>query len=167
MNAIGIRAHPQQVWFAVVTADDGAPTLKTVSALKIPPALETPAQLQFVRTTILDIIGEYSVGKAGIRTAEPSAQSLNVFRLNLEGVIQELLASGAVRSYFAGPIVTIASRLAIKERTLIKKYIDGELNFPGTTNWQQFVPEAREAILAALAAVRLGRPTLTAVLAEV
>lgn len=161
MNAIGFRAHPQRVWFAVVSQQEGALVVKNVSHVAIPPALQAPAQLQFVRTTLLDIIGEYHINRAGIRTAEPTAQSLTEFRLNLEGVIQELLASGAVESYFAGPIARIARHLGLKDRKDVKKYVEGEMDYPGATKWQEYGPEEREALLVAVAALNLPADPLT------
>lgn len=161
MNAIGFRAHPQRVWFAVVSQQAGDWVVKNVSHVAIPPALQVPAQLQFVRTTLLDIIGEYRISRAGIRTAEPSAQSIPDFRLNLEGVIQELLASGAVANYFAGPIATIAMRLGVKDRKDVKKYVEGEMDYPGATKWQEYGPEEREALLVALGALSLPDDPLT------
>jgi hypothetical protein len=161
MNAIGFRAHPQKVWFAVVSQQETAWIVKTISHVAIPPALHVPAQLQFVRTTLLDIIDEYRVNRAGIRTAEPNAQSVPEFRLNLEGVIQELLASGAVETYFAGPIARIARHLGLKDRKDVKKYVDGEMEYPGATKWQEYGPEEREALLVAVAALNLPADPLT------
>jgi hypothetical protein len=114
----------------------------------------------------LDIIGEYNISRAGIRTVEPTAQKKDALRLNIEGVIQELLASGAVAAYFAGPIARIAGHLKINPRSHVKKYIQGELTYPGTTQWHQYSSEEREALLVAFAALNLPlRPISTALTA--
>jgi hypothetical protein len=103
----------------------------------------------------LDVIGEYDVSRAGIRTAEPTAQTKDSLRLNIEGVIQELLASGAVVAYFAGPIARIAGVLDVTPRSDVKRYIAGELTYPGMEHWADYSTEGREALLVALAALNL------------
>lgn len=158
MIGIGFRAHPQHVCFAVVLQDGGGYILRNVSEVVVSTALHTPEQLRFLRTTLLDVIAEYQATCAGIRTAEPVAQKPNILRLNIEGVIQELIASGAVATYFAGPIAKIAGLLRIEPRTRVKGLIDGSEDYPGIENWSKFKSEEREALLAALAALRIPRP---------
>jgi hypothetical protein len=128
--------------------------LLVCSEILVPPALEPPAQLNFVRTTLLDIMDEYEVQRAGIRVAEYNARQISWFRRNLEGVIQELLAAGSVPRYFAGPIATIASHLG-EDRKTVKSYMDGE-PFLGVERWSQSKLEERESVLAATAALELG-----------
>jgi hypothetical protein len=153
MVSIGFRVSPTKVTFALVR---GTPqlgfTLVEASAVNIPPALETPRQLQFVRTTLLDVMDEYAVTRAGLRLAEGTAQQRNPFRLNLEGVVQELLASSSVERFVAGPIATIASFLGIRNRTLIKELIAGEQVPEYSLDWMSLSGDEREAVLMAVAA---------------
>jgi hypothetical protein len=154
MVSIGFRVSPTKVTYALV---QGIPTkgftLLDASAVFIPPALETPRQLQFIRTTLLDVMEEYAVSRAGLRLAEGVAQRRNPFRLNLEGVIQELLASSSVERFVAGPIATMASLLGHgSDRGVIKKLISGEQSPVYAMDWATLEEDQREAVLMAVAA---------------
>jgi hypothetical protein len=120
--------------------------------VNIPPALETPRQLQFIRTTLLDVMDEYAVTRAGLRLAEGTAQQKNPFRLNLEGVVQELLASSSVERFVSGPIATIASLLGIRDRKVVKALIAGEQSPDYAMDWTSLTVDEREAVLMAVAA---------------
>lgn len=160
MIALGLRAHPQHVTFAVVAAAD-LPSIQTVSCVRMPAALHLPEQLAFVRTMLLDIVREHQVTEAGVRTTEPLVRRPNVVRASLEGVLQELLGAGTVPRYFAGPLARMGGLLRLTA-TEVKKHIDGHISPHGVDGWaQKYDAEQREAILAALAALRLERPRLT------
>jgi hypothetical protein len=150
---MGIRASPREVHYAVVEAGDPAELL-TVSSVVVPAALQLPEQLHFVRTTLLDIMAEYGVRRAGIRLTEPTAKSRSIERLNLEGVIQELLSSSDVEAYFAGPIATIAARLGESDRSRVRSYFEGE-PFGGLYGWIDLSRHERESVVSAVAAVQL------------
>lgn len=157
MTALGLRATTKRVIYAVVVSAD-PPQLREVAFIRLPVALHVPEQLAFIRTTLLDIIREYGITSAGVRITEPMAKRPNILRGNIEGVIQELLGAGAVPSYFAGPLATIAARLGIAPRD-IKAYAEGDLTPVGVDDWTTaYDNEQREALLAALAALRTPRP---------
>lgn len=165
MTAIGIRTTTEGVIYALV-AEGEPPQVRDVAFVRLPAALHVPEQLAFVRTTLLDIIREYGVTSAGVRTPEPMAKRLNVLRTNIEGVIQELLGAGAVPSYFAGPLATLASRLSIAPSD-IKAYATGKASPEGVSDWStEYDNEQREALLAALAALRVPRPRLSELAAD-
>lgn len=153
LRAIGIRVSPRHVFYAVVETGDDREVL-AVASLIVPPALDLPQQLHFIRTTILDLMAEYEVRRAGIRLTEPTAKSTSVERLNLEGVIQELLSSSDVEAYFAGPIATIAARLGEADRSRVKEYFEGQ-SFMGLEGWSDYTREKRESVVTAVAAARL------------
>jgi hypothetical protein len=153
MVSIGFRVSPTKVTFAIVRGSPGQDfTLVNASAVNIPPALDTPRQLQFIRTTLLDVMDEYAVTRAGLRLAEHTAKQKNPFRLNLEGVVQELLASGNVERFVSGPIATIASLLGISDRTVVKALISGQESPAYAIDWTGLTNEEREAVLMAVAA---------------
>lgn len=158
VRSIGLRATPATVYYAVVALQPASsgPELLTVGTLPVPVALELPDRLSFVRTTILDIIAEFNVSRAGIRLIEYTAQSKPVERLNLEGVVQELLSSSDVESYFAGAIARIGGLLGEPDKSRIKRYFDGE-SFMGILGWEHFALEEREAIVTAVAALAVRR----------
>ena len=157
-RSIGLRATPDQIWISVIESSEQNRLELLVSAsLPIPVALDPPDRLRFVRQAVIDTIAEYDVALAGIRLAEPIARSVDRSRLHIEGVLQELLASSTVISYFYGPIATIARLLGEEDRRVIKKYING-LPFGQIANWVKLVPSQRESILVAVAAHYLELP---------
>jgi hypothetical protein len=164
MVSIGFRASPEAVHYAVVASEEDAHLVRTVSSVVMPLALHLPEQLAFLRTTLLDIIGEYGADCAGIRTTEPIVTP-HVVRTSIEGVIQELLASGAVARYCAGPIATIRRLLQVEPAGAVLEYIKGEQEYPGTTQWHTYKPEQREAILIAMAALQVRVPRYVPLLA--
>jgi hypothetical protein len=95
---------------------------------------------------------EYAVSRAGLRIAEGLALKRNPFRLNLEGVVQEVLASSTVERFVAAQIATIAALLGHKDRTIIKKMIAGEQAPQYSLNWAALSGDEREAVLLAVAA---------------
>lgn len=163
MISIGFRVSPTRVTFALVrgTPSDGF-SLVDASAVFIPAALETARQLQFVRTALLDVMDEYGVTRAGLRLGEAVAQR-NLFRLNLEGVVQELLASSDVELYVTGQIATIASLLGERDRTKIKRLIAGEESPAFSMHWADLSDDEREAVLVAVAACFAAKGTSKAV----
>jgi hypothetical protein len=158
MIAIGFRAQTSEVFYAVVSEEGDARFMRTVGSINIPVAFTTPERLQFIRTTLLDIIGEFGVDAAGLRTAEPTARSVPVGRAYIEGVIQELIASGAVPRHFAGAIGRLHGLLPVEKRTDVKDLIDGKQEPSGIPNWDSYSALEREAILTALAALNLKSP---------
>lgn len=156
MVAIGFRVSPSQVTYALVQGTPPDFSVLDVSAVQVPPALSPPRQLQFVRTALLDVMEEYGTTRAGLRLAELTARRTHPFRLNLEGVIQELMTSSAVDRFVAARINTIAALLGETDRTVIKRLVAGELAPPYATNWGGLTEDEREAVLVAIAAASAG-----------
>lgn len=150
MRTIGIRAAPKAVTFVVFDAD--ADAVLNVEDIRIPIAFHTPESLKYVRNNLLDILREYGIERAGIRVTEPSAQSPNIARIQIEGVVQEAFASSLLKSYYVGQISSISARLGI-ERADFKRYVDGQLDWP-VENWASLRKEQREALLCAMGASR-------------
>ncbi len=148
MKTIGLRATPSSVTFAIFDADDNS--IVNVEEIRIPAAFQTPAALKYLRSNLLDVLREYEVECAGVRVTEPNAKSINVERIQIEGVIQEAFASSDLQSYYVGQISSISKRLGI-ERTRFKPLAAGDED-PGVENWKKMSKEAREAILCAMGA---------------
>lgn len=146
---LGIRAKPAEVTFAVF--DGRARELTNVETLKIPRALPTPDALKYVRNNILDIIREFEIERAGLRTTESAARSPSISRIEIEGVIQEAFASSTLKSYYCGQISRIAAKVGIS-RADFKPYVQGDRTFELVENWDDLTPEEREAVLAAVGA---------------
>lgn len=132
--------------------DSDKQEMVNVEDIVVPKAMETPEQLKYVRNTILDIIREYGVERAGIRIAEGLAQSVPVERYALEGVVQEAFASSELQGYFCGQIASMARRVKLT-RDVLKTYLAGDANYQRVPGWMDHSKEQREAIVAALGAV--------------
>lgn len=148
MRTIGIRAAPTAVTFVVY--DSSSNEIVNVEDIKIPLAFAAPDALKYVRNNLLDILREYSVERAGIRTTEPNAQSMSIERIQIEGVVQEAFASSVLKEYYVGQISSISKRLGI-DRADFKKYIDGAKEW-SVDNWKTLGKEQREALLCAIGA---------------
>jgi hypothetical protein len=151
MITIGIRATPRALTFAIYNSD--ADAIVNVEDIKIPAAFSTPDGLKYLRNNLLDVLREYGVERAGVRVTETTAQSPNVGRIQIEGVVQEAFASSSLIDYYVGQIATISAKLRI-DRTDFKKFVDGEKDFP-VENWEKMSKERREAVLCAMGAANV------------
>lgn len=145
---IGIRATPKKVVYSVYDAAQNE--VVTVDDIIVPLAFDAPDALKYVRSNLLDILREYKVVHAGVRVTEPTSQSLNVTRVQFEGVILEAFASSPLRAYYIGQISSIASRIGVPRDQL--KLMIKNRNSPDIENWEAHSEEQREAILCAIGA---------------
>lgn len=149
MNSLGIRVKPCSVVIAIYNTESNS--IVNVEDIKIPKALSTPESLKYVRNSILDILREFDIVNAGLRIVESNSQTLNIRRIETEGVIQEAFASSMLSAYYCGQISTITARLEIP-RSDFKLYVEGKKEFENVENWDNHNKEEREAILTALGA---------------
>jgi len=153
--SIGIRTSPTQVLYCISdNIDEENILIKILDKIIIPKALEVPDQLKYVRNTLLDIINENKVSRGCIRITESNAQRINISRIYLEGVIQEMFASSTITSYYTGQISSISNKLSI-DRKDFKKLLSGDKNFQIIQNWTDYNEEERESILASISALYL------------
>lgn len=146
---IGVRASPTEVVYCVF--DSERDEVVNIGKICIPKSLGVPEQLKHIRLNLLDVLREYEISEAGIRILEPTAQSISIERVQIEGVIQEAFASSNVRSYYVGQISSIASRVGV-ERNQFKPLVDGDASFEGFENWGDLSKTEREATLCAMGA---------------
>jgi hypothetical protein len=152
-TAIGLRVGPKKVTYAVVSGPAGHKfSVTSVGEVNVPYALTTPRRLAFIRTTLLDIIEESGSTRAGLRLGEAIAKRRDSFRLNLEGIVQELLVSSEIESFIAGPIATISSFLGKGDRTAVKGFIEGSKPPMVEAAWGDLDALQREAVLVAVCA---------------
>lgn len=149
MICMGIRAAPKRVTFAIFNSDDES--VLNVEDIIIPAAFKWPEALKYVRNAVLDVMREYDVAKAGIRTVEPMAQNPSSDRVQVEGVIQEAFASSSLKNYFAGPIAVGAHMLRI-DRADFKPMVNAGRNDLDIGGWGDISEAQREAILYAMGA---------------
>jgi len=147
---LGLRAAPKFVTFAVF--DSEGDIIVNVEDIQVPSAFAWPEALKYVRSSVLDVLREFKVEQAGIRTTEPIAKSPSIERMQIEGVIQEAFASSSLIKYFAGPIAVGAAVLGI-DRTNFKPMAKEGRNDMDVDNWDGMSEARREAVLYAMAAV--------------
>ena len=153
-RSIGIRVTPSTVYFSVVSYENEELEITLVDKITNPKALNIPEQLKFLRNTLCDIINEFSITNACIRITESNAQSINITRIYIEGVIQELFASSTIVKYYVGQISSISANLNI-ERSTFKPFAEGKSSFMEIENWQSFSLEQRESLMSAISALNI------------
>ncbi|WP_042146302.1 MULTISPECIES: hypothetical protein [unclassified Pseudoalteromonas] len=150
MNTIGIRVSPTEITFSIFDTVENS--IINIEEIAIPNALTVPERLKYIRCNILDVLREYEVKKAGIRLSEPSARSISIERVQIEGVIQEAFSSSVLDEYYYGAISTIAAKNNI-DRNRIKPLVKGNENYDAVENWQELSEKEREAVLTAIGAM--------------
>lgn len=148
---MGIRVSPKTIYYTILddTLDDKGYHFFT-NELRVPEALHTPNKLRFIRTNLQSIISESQVTNVGLRLTENNAQKINQFRLNTEGVIQELIANTFVNTYFSGTLSVISKHLKCELKQLQDDLASD--TFSNIASWEKYSKEVRESIVVALAA---------------
>lgn len=149
--ALGIRAEPAALHWAVVEGTVDAPVLRGCASHQCPKTFTEPAALAWVRKQVLGHVAQFKVNVVGLRTAEPTARGAGKGsaqrRVRIEGVVMEATESEGL-SIMCGALVTIGRHLG-SERP--KDYLAAEelrgLSWKGRKN------EEKEAILVAVAAL--------------
>ena len=155
MIAAGIRCTPNKIYYTIIAIQANESFSIVNQELNIPKSFDVPNKLKYVRKTILHVFKEYKVVRAGIRVTENNALSPDLFRIMLEAVIQELIASSDVEYYFTGAKGSIVSKLGTVNDGSIGLLIDGTKQFNNITDWGEFSLEHRESILVGFASLSL------------
>jgi hypothetical protein len=103
----------------------------------------------------LDILDEFKVTIAGIRIAEKGRVNRNISheRIQIEGVLQELISSSVIEKYFCGHISYIMGILK-QDASSFKEWVSGQKT-PSflSTEWSKYTDEnEREAMITSVAA---------------
>lgn len=146
---LGVRASPTEVTYCVI--DPATDSVITIGDIVVPKSMSTPESLKHIRLNLLDILREYEITRAGIRTFEPTTQAVPIDRVQIEGVIQEAFASSNLKTYYVGQISSISARIGI-ERKSFKPLADGDISPDGFEGWEDLSKSAREAVLCAMGA---------------
>lgn len=156
LSTIGIRVTPNMVYYSIINQEDSQFDILKVSKLIIPVALDIPGQLAFIRTSLISIITEYKISKAGLRVAEGTARINNsaIFRINLEGVIQEVFSNSTIEKYACCNIAVISGILK-EDRKKIKNYMNKKETFADLDGWSKYKKEECETIVVATACALL------------
>lgn len=152
-TSIGIRVKPDCIIYSIIKENDGDKEIILTDKVNVPAALEVPEQLKFIRSTFLDIIYENKVNRACIRITESMALKPSIERINIEAVIQELIASSTVEKYFVGQISNISAKLGMARENFKKIIESKECDF--IEEWHNFNKEEKESLLASLSALNI------------
>ncbi len=159
MPAIGIRVETNQVNYVILDGTPDKPKIVVKDKLKEPKFNGMAQVLVWYREQIIQLCDTNKINTGWIRTAESQARAMGAAsksgaskRCHIEGVIIEAIAStGAIAE--AGSITSLNKALKSKSA---KKYIEGE-DFRGIPSWDKFDKYIREAAIAGVAALSLGK----------
>ncbi len=151
VKALGFRAEPNAINWAVVEGSCEVPVLVGADQAAAPLAFDEAAALAWFREHVRGLIETYSPTVVGIRYPETfgshAGNASAHRRCRVEGVIAEAAASKGV-TVRTGSLVTISKNLGPKAA---KKYLESE-EFRGV-DWAKYSKNRREAILVAASAL--------------
>lgn len=131
MRYIGIRVTSNDIYYSIIEGKKNSYNVISISSIKIPKALEIPECLSYIRNLIITIIEQYSIEYASIRVIEGSAMrnmnSSTLFRVNLEGVIQEVFAGSTIKNYMLACNANVSSILKTGAKSIKDIALDLEL----------------------------------------
>ena len=154
MTSLGIRVTPTTVYYAITKVEKGEVNLLICDKIIVPLALSVPEQLKYLRDTFLDIIYENDVKNACIRVIEKNAQSYDYNRAQIEGVLQEMIASSTIERYYLGRIANMSSKLGLVGGDFLKLLSSDKCDF--FSEWSDIKNRGkREAMLASHSALNL------------
>src|SRR4051812_8182603 len=124
MRALGLRAQPKQLHWAVVEGDADQPILVEHDRAKPPVNSGEPEMLNWYRRRVQFLVDKYSVKVVGVRYQETHGRKGNIdsicSRSRIEGVLVETgFAVGA--NVFAGTLIQLSAHLGTKSA---KHYLD-------------------------------------------
>ncbi|RAT10863.1 hypothetical protein A6E27_01395 [Bacillus cereus] len=151
-RAIGIRVSPTEVYYTILEINNQGELEYINESLIIPKALDIPRKLSYIRTSLYSLICEHEIIKAGLRIVEGNSKNVDTFRVNIEGVIQELLANSTVNYYFTGRLDTIGSKLKFN-KSIIKQCCDAKENLFNIPGWEKIHKYNRESFLVGYATI--------------
>jgi len=90
---IGFRSFPDGFAYVVLQKTRTNPELVAKDRLCLPKNQNWPASLAWVRKQLSEILQQFDIDSACIKTIEPMARKKDMHRLQIEGVIQEYIYS--------------------------------------------------------------------------
>lgn len=153
MITIGLRVSPKNIYFCIAERDLDEVNIIIIDKIVVPMALNIPDKLSYLRILVYTIVNQYEVDNAVIRRIEDNSKTVDLTRVNIEGVLQELISNCRIQKYETCKLAQLG-RILEQEVKEIKSCIDGNDIF-GIENWNTYKKEERESILCALAATEL------------
>ncbi len=153
MKTLGLRVSPKCIFFCVSELIEDEVNILIVDKIAVPIALTIPDQLSFLRILVYTIISQYEIDNAIIRRIEDNSKTVDITRVNIEGVIQELISNCRIQKYKTCKLAQLGQILE-KGTKEIKACIEGD-NIFEIDLWDTYKKEERESVLCALAASEL------------
>ena len=153
MNTLGLRVSPQNIFFCVVERINDEVNIEVLDKIIVPISLTVPDQLSYIRTTIYTIITQYNIDNAIIRRIEDNSRTINIARVNIEGVLQELISNCRIKKYRTCKLAQLGQTLGQNTKKM-KECVEGN-NLYEIERWDQYKKEERESVLCAFAASEL------------
>ncbi|MDU4883106.1 hypothetical protein [uncultured Clostridium sp.] len=156
MNYIGIRVSTSEVYYSIIKKNNKGFDVISISSIKVPKALEIPQKLSYVRNTLITIIEQYSIAYASMRVIEGAAMSninsTSLFRVNLEGVIQEVFAGSTIEEYDLACNSSVSSILKTSSKKILDIFNEINLNEKYKTDRKCVLNDGhKEALVVAIA----------------
>lgn len=152
MKAIGFRAEPAAVNWAVVEGSKEQPILLGSGKETAPTTFDEVAALKWFRDRIQYIVKTYSPSVAAVRYPETFQPRVKLVplgqRCRVEGVLIEAVRSCGINEILTGPLATISKNLGSKTA---KHYLEGD-ELRGL-DWSKLRDYEKEAILVAASAL--------------
>lgn len=153
MKTLGLRVSPKCIFFCVVERVEDEVNILVVDKIIVPIALAIPDKLSFLRTIVYTIINQYQIDNAIIRRIEDNSKTVDVARVNIEGVLQELISNCRIQKYRTCKLAQLGQILGQDAKEM--KACVNENNIFEIEKWSTYKKEERESILCALAASEL------------
>lgn len=156
-KVIGIRVTPSNIYYAILEKNEEEISILSKDKVIVPKALNLIEKLSYLRTSFFSIFNEYEIVNASLKKMESTSvtgSNEQMLRMNIEGVLLELLGNSSVEKYFIGTNSSIANKLSVKIDVL-KEYVEGISAPFDHPNWKKEKKEIRESLITAYIALEL------------
>lgn len=160
MVSIGIRVTAKEIFYAIVEKKDNLndEEIISIASIKLSQTMDEPKRLENLRNNLIVMIDQYKIELAAIKVIEGNANSKmndsTIFRLNIEGVIKEVLSSNQIKGYLIGRANNISSILGVKCKKVLELYNDLGAKDILTDKKRPLNDNYKEALVVAIAILR-------------
>ena len=143
VRVIGLRAEPKGFFWAVSHGTQEVPVVVGMGYVEAPKTFSFPQGVNFLRSRFLQLITEFKIDNAGLRTPEMVRTQNEAFRqrLRVESVLLAASSEAGIK-IIQGPLATLGRLLGVKSA---KTLLDSD-DYCGI-NLEKMPTPKREAIL--------------------
>ena len=129
MAVIGFRCFPNDLSFVVLEGTQQNPHVIAHEKFSFPRDYNWGEKLSWLRRQIIELLGEFNLSSASLKTIEPRAQQISVKRVQAEGVVLE--ASNSTLNRECTCRIKSQIRRDIQDFTQAARYLDRALTSRG------------------------------------